>query len=91
MTTETEPRELTVEEAAEIAGCRPANVYRAIRLELVKARPVPIATKSGVKSAKMEWRVDEESLREWRKTVRIGRPPNRGEWPGQPGFAVAHA
>lgn len=74
---EIEPREIRVDEAAELVGCSKESVYRAARLGLVKAR---VVLRAGAKS---EWRIDEESLREWRRTVKKGRPPQG--WPGRTG------
>lgn len=75
MEIEDEPRGLRVEEAARIADCSLPNIYKAIRLGRISAKPY-------TKGAKSEWRIDEESLREWRRNLKRGRPPK--EWQGRP-------
>jgi excisionase family DNA binding protein len=69
-----ETQGLTVEEAAKIAKCSLPNIYKAIYGERITAHVV-------TKGAKAEWRINEESLREWRRTLKRGRPPTK-EWPG---------
>src|SRR6185436_689952 len=69
------PQGLRVDEAARSVGCSVKNIYKAIKLGRIIAR-------AHTRGAKSEWRIDEESLWEWRRTLTRGRP--RKEWQGRP-------
>lgn len=75
MAMDDEPRGLRVDEAARIAECSEPYIYKAIRLGRLRATTY-------TRGAQSEWRIDEESLKEWKKTLKRAKPPR--ETPGRP-------
>lgn len=65
------PEGLTVEKAAQLTGTKPANIYRAIKRKRIRAKVVL------GEGAQAQYRVDHQSLLEWRDTWEVRRM--RGE------------
>ncbi len=76
MTDEPTTGELTVKEAAQLAGTKEKNIRHAITRGRIKARIVL------TQGAKAEYRIDEESFNAWRRS--LNRPlTSPDDWQGR--------
>lgn len=76
------PEEISVAEAAALAGTKEANIRRAILAGRIQARAVMVTT------ARAEYRIDKQSVIEWRKSWGVRRTAGErrdtpAEWPAR--------